>query len=843
MKNQENKSSAELIKENEVLQGKIKELEKSEEQFRLIAENTSDVITLQTFDMKSSYTYVSPSAKALAGYEPEELLGKSCFDIIHPEDKKVLFPLLKKFIAYKLKNLITGKESTITETIEFRIKDKSGKWIYVQSTGNNVGNQLLFVTRDITERKKSEDTLKQSEKNYRDIFNNATDAIYIQDRKGCFLDVNQGAMDMYGYPKEFFLGKTPEFLSAPEKNDLKKIAGFVEDAFNDKPREYDFWGIRKNGEVFPKIVRSQKGVFMGKEVVVTLALDITERKKAEEEIRKLSKVAETTPDAIVISDMEGKIEYVNRGLLTLGGFKDDSLLIGKSIFMFSNEEGEKQLKEKIIPTILSKGKWEGELPVKRIDGSIYPADFVCTVILDEDGKPKYLLSNFRDITNRKKTEAELRESEQRFRDMANLLPQIIYETDINGNLTFVNKQAFDSFGYSQDEYENGINVLNALIPKDIERAKENMQNILYGKEIGNPEYTALRKDGSTFPILIYASPIFIDNRPVGLRGIIVDITERKQAEEKLQRKEKQLRQVIDTVPHMIFAKDRNGRFIMTNKTVADGCATTQENMVGKTHPELLGATPEQYEAYLNDDREVIDSGEIKFIPEEDYTYPDGHKAIMETTKIPFTSAGIPAVLGISIDITKRKQAEEALKESEAKYRLLADNSTDIIWQTDLKLVFTYVSPSIKNIFGYSVEEWIGSRLSQHASRKEFIKITKKALYAIKHYKKFKHITFNTIMLRKDGTEIPVEITGKLLKNKKGLPIGLQGTTSDTTERTKAENELKKYREHLEELVKERTNELEEKNKELEHYNKLFEGREFRIKELRDKVKELENKNK
>jgi PAS domain S-box-containing protein len=90
---------------------------------------------------------------------------------------------------------------------------------------------------------------------------------------------------MYGYPKEFFIGKTPEFLSAPGKNDMKKIIGFVEDAFNGKPRQYDFWDIRKNDEIFPKIVRSQNSIYMGKEVVVTFALDITELKRAEEELK------------------------------------------------------------------------------------------------------------------------------------------------------------------------------------------------------------------------------------------------------------------------------------------------------------------------------------------------------------------------------------------------------------------------------------------------------------------------------------------------------------------------------------------------------------------------------
>ena len=171
----------------------------------------------------------------------------------------------------------------------------------------------LEIFRDITERKQAEEALRQSEKDYRDLFNNATDAIYIQDKEGHFLNVNQGAVDMYNYPKEFFIGKTPEFLSAPGKNDMKKIIEFVQDAFSGKPRQYDFWGIRKSGEVFPKIVRSQKGIYLDKEAVITFALDITERKKAEEKLKntlaELQKLKDQTEKENIYLKEEIKLEH------------------------------------------------------------------------------------------------------------------------------------------------------------------------------------------------------------------------------------------------------------------------------------------------------------------------------------------------------------------------------------------------------------------------------------------------------------------------------------------------------------------------------------------------------
>ncbi|MFC2020860.1 PAS domain S-box protein [Chloroflexota bacterium] len=130
-------------------------LKKSEEHYRIISDNTSDVITIIDFDLNPIFIYVSPSIRAY-GYEPEELIGKSCFDLIHLDDKKQLLSLLQHYITLKVKGLLTGRESSIVETIEFRAKDKSGNWRHLHSTTNLVGNQILIINRDITESKQIE---------------------------------------------------------------------------------------------------------------------------------------------------------------------------------------------------------------------------------------------------------------------------------------------------------------------------------------------------------------------------------------------------------------------------------------------------------------------------------------------------------------------------------------------------------------------------------------------------------------------------------------------------------------------------------------------------------------
>ncbi len=170
--------------------------------------------------------------------------------------------------------------------------------------------------------KKAKEKVENKEKNFRDIFNNTTDAIYIQDKNSIFIEVNNGATNMYGYPRDFFIGKNPSFLSAPGKNNLKEIKELVKDAFNGKAQQYEFWGIRKNGQIFPKIVRTQSGIYDGKKVVVTFSLDISDRVKIEEKLRLAKEKAEENDHLKTefINNMSHEIRTPMNGIIGFAQF-------------------------------------------------------------------------------------------------------------------------------------------------------------------------------------------------------------------------------------------------------------------------------------------------------------------------------------------------------------------------------------------------------------------------------------------------------------------------------------------------------------------------------------------
>ncbi len=145
--------------------------------------------------------------------------------------------------------------------------------------------RVIVSTQDISELKKSEHLLERSEASYRDLFNTIEDAIYIQDKNGRFLDINKGAEKLYGIPREEIIGKTPDFLSAPGKNDLDEVQQKFQAALSGKPQEFEFYGRRNDGEAFPKEVRLYKGNYFGEDVIIALAREITKRKRTEAQLR------------------------------------------------------------------------------------------------------------------------------------------------------------------------------------------------------------------------------------------------------------------------------------------------------------------------------------------------------------------------------------------------------------------------------------------------------------------------------------------------------------------------------------------------------------------------------
>ncbi|MCK4241169.1 MAG: diguanylate cyclase, partial [Candidatus Atribacteria bacterium] len=258
-----------------------KELEKSEGLYRLIAESTNDVITLQDFSLKATYTYISPSMKDVSGYEPEELLGKSPFEFIHPDDRKKLLPILKNYVDVKIKKLLTGKKLPATQRIELRVKDKEGNWHCIQSTGNIVGNQMLFITRDITESKQTEKALIKSRQEFASLFKSNPEALVYLDEKGIILDANLRFCELFGYTLKEIKGRNIDDGMIHPSDKIKEgkrltvngLKGYL---------NYETIRRKKDGTLFPVSISATPLEIDGQaKGEIGIYIDITERKQNE----------------------------------------------------------------------------------------------------------------------------------------------------------------------------------------------------------------------------------------------------------------------------------------------------------------------------------------------------------------------------------------------------------------------------------------------------------------------------------------------------------------------------------------------------------------------------------
>jgi PAS domain S-box-containing protein len=310
---------------------------------------------------------------------------------------------------------------------------------------------------------------------------------------------------------------------------------------------------------------------------------------------------------------------------------------------------------------------------------------------------------------------------------------------------------------------------------------------------------------------------------------------RKQAEEKLQKEMNFNKTLLQVSPAFFVAISKEGKTIMVNDSMLEALGYKLEEIVGKDY--MTTFVPERDREMLSEVFEKLVQKKEPTLNENYIMTKDGKELLVEWHGRPvFKENGeYDFFFGVGIDVTERKKVEQALKESEEKFRLISENSKDVICLHHPDGRYVYVSPSCKNILGYDPEKLIGTNPWELVHPDDLENLKKESARVLKG----ENVFLSYRIRKKSGEYIWFESVNQIIKDDSGNIIHSVSSSRNIIEQKKAEEELKKYQEHLEEIVKERTEELEEKNKELKRYNKLFVGREFRIKELRDRVKEME----
>jgi PAS domain S-box-containing protein len=275
-----------------------------------------------------------------------------------------------------------------------------------------------------------------------------------------------------------------------------------------------------------------------------------------------------------------------------------------------------------------------------------------------------------DITARKKAEEELSKSVKRYRDLYDFLPIPVYEMDFEANITSANRAIYETFRGTEEDFKGGFKAWQLLSPEEVDKSARNIQRLLKGEKIGGTEYTLKRLDGSAFPAIVISSVTYSNGKPVGLIGAIIDITERRQAEEELKESKALIEAVVENVPLMIFLKEATDlRFVVFNRAGEELLGYDRRDLIGKNNLDLF--PPEQAAHFMANDRQVLegDTG-ILDIPEEPILTARKGQRLLHTRKVCIRgSDGVTKfLLGISDDITDRKRAEEDLKDTMEKLR-------------------------------------------------------------------------------------------------------------------------------------------------------------------------------
>ena len=973
-------------------------LRESEERFRLAMEATSD--GLWDWNVETGNVYYSPAYTRMLGYEPSELpgLAQTWMDLIHPDDRDGVLRSNQDCIENRIPNF----------AIEFRMRTKSGGWKWILGRGrasardaNGRALRMIGTHEDIAERKRAEDTLRESEERYHSVFENSIDAILLTSPEGSTLAANPAACRIFGrteeelrevgrdgivdssdprlrilveerartgrftgeltfkrkdgtrFPAELttgvfkdrdglertsviirditdrkrieeavresevkyralveqslegiviaqgpaprlifanlamakILGYTPDELTSLSSKETEGLVhpedravffGRFKDRLQGKPAppRYEVRGIRKDGEVRWLEISSNRIEYQGQPAVQATFVDITERKRMEDEIRGLARFPSENPNPVLRLNKDGAILVANPAsklllqewgsevgqvapkfwrdlaadalssrqdrnvevefggriytflvkpitnvdcvnlygrditerkraeealrrrveelaalqatVLDITAQRDLQMLLqmvveratkmlrGYSGGMYLCDPEKKELRlavshkpprdytgtvlkygEGAAGVVVETGKpliiddyrtWPGRAPAydaqlftgvltvpmlwhSRVTGAIY-------VLCDVETRPfteadQELLSLFANhaavaVENARLMEQERRhtteleqlvfertgklaESERRFRELSDLLPQLVFEIDENGNVQYLNRAGFAAIGFTEEEISKGLNAFRFLAPAEHERATRGIQRVIAGEMIGEREFTVLRRDGTTFPAFVYTAPITREGKTVGLRGIAIDITERKRMEQKLRDSEERFRGIAERSIDGIFELDLEGLVTYVSPSVEPELGYKPEEVVG-TRMELY--LPESEIPKIASNFAALMKGMNVLGLQGEMLRKDGTHVPAELNASPiFKDGRIAGVQGIVRDITERRKMEKALRESDERYGNLLESMSEHIAVLDSEWRYLLANDALARSIKIPKEQLLGKRLT------------------------------------------------------------------------------------------------------------------------------------
>lgn len=618
------------------------------------------------YDLETTrFLSVNDSAVKFYGYSLEEFQAMTLKDISSKDEWERVDKIIEKAKQDGLPNY----------TKEWKHIKKDGTILFVDIRARSIKfegkDARIAVTTDITESKRLQETLKSSEESFKGLFNSINNAIYIQDDKGIFIDVNHGAEIMYGYARSEFIGSTPEFLSAPGLNDLEQVSKYLEATYSGRgPSTFEFWGRKKNGDIFPKQVTISQGNYFGQKVIIAVASDITERKSFEQSLsiseNNFKTVFKSINDAVLIHDINGNIIEANERAEELYDISHQQIIHYNIRELSADTANQIARIPEVIKNITKSSntvfEWKARKPISGIvfDVEVSLRRSVWT------GK-EVIIAVIRDMTERKNVENDLKEREESYRELFNSISDAIYILDEDGYFIDVNKGAEKMYGYSQSEFLGKTPAY--LSPKgmnDLIKVGGYLSETFLTGKINQFDFYGLRKNGEVFP-----KSVIINRGRYNGKDVIIamgrDISDRKKDEERLKESEERYRRIYEDAPIGIYRTTPEGKILITNPVLV--------RMLGYSSFEELSNLDIETQVYAENSsrKQFINDLEKKgFLAGIEYSMKRKDGSIIhirENARVVKNKTGkVLYYEGTIEDISDRKIAEQKLIASEKQLR-------------------------------------------------------------------------------------------------------------------------------------------------------------------------------
>jgi PAS domain S-box-containing protein len=780
------------LKERHLIEAMLRQ---SEERFRQMAEASPQGILILQHDR---IVFANSAAGDLVNCTSRELLGSSVQSVTEQfVDSNSL-----ELVRARLKDRSQGMPTNTSNEIKIRTTAGRNRWIEVTAMPVTYeGDQAIQAALiDITARKETEEALSNSEERYRTLVENARNAIFSMEHDGTITFMNSVAGGMLGGESKDFIGKNVNELFPPDKaaRHLVAVQRVIESGKGEtienltelqgQPR----WHITSihplnghNGQA--------RSAFM-------ISTDITDSKLAAQKLARerdfTTMILQTANSLIFCLDKDARILLFNEECERVTGYRSEEVIGRRWPDIFMPERYRHYGLEDF-------GAWVHQNPADRREEPILTKSGEERIILwsnssfihPDSGEITAIAVGY-DVTLNKLAEERLRQSEGRFKDLADLLPQMIFECDAVGKFTFINKSGLELFGRTSEELERGATIFDGIHPKDHERVRENIGVIAKGGSTQGNEYTAVRSDGTEFPVVAYTSRILREGELVGYRGILVDVTERRRAEELLHRSQEAYRDLVENVDDVLYTLDQDLVITYVSPVVKKVLGYDPSDLVGRSALSLVYSedVPTIQEAvqdvlngrvYPSEYRMVAKAGEVRWV--------------RSLSRPIFERDTLVGVRGVLADIHERKMTEQALRESQQRFERVAQQSREMVWEINTDGMFTYVSQASDEILGYCPDEMIGTMYFydlQPEEEREKFKLA--SLEQIARRESF-HNQINKAMT-KTGQVVWFLTSGAPVVDELGNLKGYVGADLDITERRQAEEALREKDEFLSSII-------------------------------------------